>query len=162
MSVLKPSELIQELKVQRQNRKVVFTNGCFDILHYGHVSYLNAARAECDRLVVGLNSDASVKILKGEDRPVHDENSRGAVLGALGSTDLVVIFGAEKEGEDNTASALIEKLQPDVYFKGSDYTLDQIPEAPAVKASGGEICIIEVKEGHSTTASVKKIQGKAA
>ncbi len=142
--------------------KIGFTNGCFDVLHVGHVSYLAEARKKCDRLVVGLNHDASVRILKGEGRPVHDEASRAAVLSALSSVDMVVMFGAEKEGQDNTAIALIEKLQPDFYFKGGDYTESQIPESPAVKASGGQVCIMPFAEGHSTTASIAKIKGRAA
>jgi D-beta-D-heptose 7-phosphate kinase/D-beta-D-heptose 1-phosphate adenosyltransferase len=137
--------------------KIGFTNGCFDILHFGHVSYLNAARAKCDRLVVGLNSDASVRILKGEDRPVHDETSRAGVLGALGAVDMVVLFGAQQAGGDNTANELIALLQPDVYFKGGDYTEDQIPEAPGVKKYGGAVCVLPVFDGHSTTGSIKKI-----
>lgn len=145
--------------------KVGFTNGCFDVLHMGHVSYLNAARDHCDRLVVGLNGDPSVKILKGPDRPVHDEQSRAAVLAGLGAVDAVVLFGAQKPGEDNTASALIGLLKPDVYFKGGDYTEDQIPETPAVRACGGAVRIMPVREGHSSTASIAKIRaggGRAA
>jgi D-beta-D-heptose 7-phosphate kinase/D-beta-D-heptose 1-phosphate adenosyltransferase len=138
--------------------KIGFTNGCFDILHKGHVSYLNDARAKCDRLIVALNCDTSVKILKGQDRPVHDEESRAAVLGALGAVDMVVLFGAEKKGDDNTAIELLELLQPDVYFKGGDYTIDQIPEAPTIKKNGGEVCIMPVYAGHSTTGSLKKIK----
>ncbi len=140
---------------------VGLTNGCFDILHFGHVSYLADAKARCDRLIVGLNHDKSVRILKGEDRPVHDEASRAAVLAALSAVDLVVLFGAEEEGVDNTACALVEALQPDLYFKGGDYTLDQIPEAPSVKAQGGRVVIIPAQEGHSTTNSLKK-RGQAA
>lgn len=136
--------------------KVGFTNGCFDILHYGHVSYLNDARSRCDRLVVGLNTDFSVKQLKGPDRPIHDEVSRAAVLAALSVVDLVVFFGTEEEGGDNTAINLLSILQPDVYFKGGDYTEDQIPEAPTVRGYGGEVCIMPVYEGHSTTASIEK------
>jgi D-beta-D-heptose 7-phosphate kinase/D-beta-D-heptose 1-phosphate adenosyltransferase len=139
--------------------KTGFTNGCFDILHFGHVSYLNEARDRCDRLIVGLNSDASVKILKGEGRPIHDETSRAAVLAALGSVDLVVIFGAQEAAQDNTASALIALLQPDVYFKGGDYTQDQIPEAPVVKSYGGSVDVMPVYEGHSTTSSLAKSSG---
>ncbi|MCB1562486.1 MAG: D-glycero-beta-D-manno-heptose-7-phosphate kinase [Alphaproteobacteria bacterium] len=143
--------------------KVGFTNGCFDILHYGHVSYLNNTRNHCDRLIVALNKDSSVKILKGETRPVHDEASRAAVLGALGCVDMVVLFGAHTVGEDNTATALLKHLQPDIYFKGGDYTEDQIPEAPTVRAYGGEVCVMPVYEGHSTTGSIKKMtEDKAA
>lgn len=143
--------------------KVGFTNGCFDILHYGHVSYLNNTRNHCDRLIVALNKDSSVKILKGETRPVHDEASRAAVLGALGCVDMVVLFGACKAGDDNTARGLLEYLQPDIYFKGGDYTEDEIPEAPTVRAYGGEVCVMPVYEGHSTTGSIKKMtEDKAA
>ncbi len=152
----KAGEQVQRWKAR--GLKVGFTNGCFDVLHAGHVAYLAEARGKCDRLIVGLNCDASVKILKGEDRPVHDENSRAAVLAALSSVDMVVPFGAQKQGDDNTATALIEKLQPDFYFKGGDYTEDQIPEAPAVKAGGGEICIMKFTEGHSTSSSIAKIR----
>lgn len=136
--------------------KTGFTNGCFDILHFGHVSYLNDARAKCDRLIVGLNSDASVRILKGEDRPVHNEQSRAAVLAALGAVDLVVLFGAENPGDDNTACDLLSLVQPDIYFKGGDYTVDQIPEAPTVRSYGGVVDVMPVYEGHSTTASIAK------
>lgn len=138
--------------------KVGFTNGCFDILHYGHVNYLNQARDRCDRLVMGLNKDSSIRILKGPERPVHDEQSRAHVLAALGSIDLVVMFGAEKEGDDNTASALIEALKPDIYFKGGDYIIDQIPEAPTVIKNGGVVEVMPVYDGHSTTNSIKKIK----
>jgi D-beta-D-heptose 7-phosphate kinase/D-beta-D-heptose 1-phosphate adenosyltransferase len=142
--------------------KVGFTNGCFDVLHYGHVSYLNNARDHCDRLIIGLNHDASVKILKGPERPVHDEDSRAAVLGALGSVDMVVLFGATQKGGDNTANKIIARLQPNVYFKGGDYTEDQVPEAPGVRAYGGSVQIMPVYEGHSTTGSIKKIKTQAA
>ncbi len=143
--------------------KVGFTNGCFDILHAGHVMYLNETKDRCDRLVIGLNCDASISILKGPDRPVHDELSRAAVLGGLGSIDMVVMFGAKKDGEDNTACALIEALQPDIYFKGGDYTIDQIPETPSVQSYGGEVCVMSELKGHSTTNSIKKMQsGEAA
>jgi len=142
--------------------KVGFTNGCFDILHAGHVSYLNAARGQCDRLVVGLNRDESVRLLKGEDRPVHDENARAAVLAALACVDMVVLFGAAKKSEDNTAIELITLLKPDLYFKGGDYTIDQIPEAAAVQAGGGAVAIMPAVDGQSTTSSIRKIRTEAA
>jgi rfaE bifunctional protein nucleotidyltransferase chain/domain len=142
--------------------KIGFTNGCFDILHAGHVSYLNAARGRCDRLIVGLNRDASVRLLKGPDRPVHDEQSRAAVLAALASVDMVVLFGGEKKGDDNTASRLITLIKPDFYFKGGDYKIEQIPETPAVQACGGQVAIIPMVEGQSTTSSIKKIRTEAA
>jgi D-beta-D-heptose 7-phosphate kinase/D-beta-D-heptose 1-phosphate adenosyltransferase len=142
--------------------KVGFTNGCFDILHFGHVSYLNNTRDHCDRLVLGMNTDSAVRILKGPERPVHDEQSRAAVLAALGSVDMVVMFGAREAGDDNTANALLEMLKPDVYFKGGDYTEDEIPETPTVKAYGGEVNIMPVYDGHSTTSSIAKMKDEAA
>ena len=145
------------LRWKARGLKVGFTNGCFDILHFGHVTYLNDARTKCDRLVIGLNSDASVKILKGPARPVHDEQSRAAVLAALGSVHMVVLFGATEEEQDNTACDLLAMLQPDIYFKGGDYTINQIPEAPTVKHYGGRVDIMPVYEGHSTTHSIKKL-----
>lgn len=147
---------------QEQGLRVGFTNGCFDILHKGHVSYLNNTRGYCDRLIVGLNHDASVKILKGQSRPIHDEDARATVLSALASVDLVVLFGAQEAGGDNTAISLLETLKPDVYFKGGDYTEAQIPEAPSVRGYGGSVQVMPVYEGHSTTGSVKKIQAGSA
>lgn len=154
------AEQIQRWKAR--GLKVGFTNGCFDIIHYGHVTYLNDARDHCDRLVMGLNKDSSIRILKGEGRPVHDEQSRAAVLAALGSIDAVVLFGADQPGDDNTAIALLEALKPDIYFKGGDYTVDQIPEAPTVMKNGGEVNVMPVYDGHSTTNSIKKMKGEEA
>ncbi len=149
-------EEVQRWKARGLN--VGFTNGCFDIVHFGHVTYLNDARRKCDRLIVGLNTDASVRVQKGEERPVHDENSRAAVLAALGSVDMVVLFGAKEAGQDNTACDLLSILHPDIYFKGGDYTIDQIPEAPTVQRHGGKVDIMPVYQGHSTTNSIKKMR----
>ncbi len=146
------------LRWKARGLKVGFTNGCFDIVHFGHVTYLNDARSKCDRLIVGLNSDSSVRVLKGPQRPVHDENSRAAVLAALGSVDMVVHFGAQEAGQDNTACALLDAIQPDIYFKGGDYTIDQIPEAPTVQKNGGIVDVMPVYEGHSTTNSIAKMK----
>lgn len=146
------------LRWKARGLKVGFTNGCFDIVHFGHVTYLNDARSKCDRLIVGLNSDSSVRVLKGPLRPVHDENSRAAVLAALGSVDMVVHFGAQEMGQDNTACALLDAIQPDIYFKGGDYTIDQIPEASTVQKNGGIVDVMPVYEGHSTTKSIAKMQ----
>jgi len=140
-----------------QGLKVGFTNGCFDVLHSGHVRYLDQARELCDRLVLGLNSDSSVRVLKGPTRPIHDEASRADVLGALSSVDLVVLFGAKEEGDDNTAIELLKAIKPDFYVKGGDYTVDEIPEAPTVMAYGGEVKVMSVFEGHSTTNSVARM-----
>jgi rfaE bifunctional protein nucleotidyltransferase chain/domain len=143
---------------QAQGLKVGFTNGCFDILHVGHVTYLNEARARCDRLVMGLNHDQSVRLLKGPERPVNDEQARAGVIGALASIDLVVLFGAQQSGDDNTPCALIAQLQPDIFFKGGDYTIDQLPEAKIVQAYGGAVDIMSVVPGRSTTAIIEKMR----
>ena len=148
--------LSQIRKWQAQGLKVGFTNGCFDIIHKGHVNYLDQARSHCDRLVLALNSDASVKILKGPTRPINDEEARAAVIGSLSSVDLVVLFGATKAGEDNTPCALIEKLRPDIFFKGGDYTIEQLPEAKVVQAYGGEVNIMGLEDGFSTTNIIAK------
>lgn len=148
---------------QGQGLRVGFTNGCFDILHVGHVTYLNEARMQCDRLVMALNHDRSVRLLKGPERPVNDEQARAKVIGALASVDLVVLFGADLSGEDNTPCALIDLLKPDVFFKGGDYTIDQLPEAKAVQAYGGEVAIMSMKDGFSTTSTIEKMKtGKGA
>jgi D-beta-D-heptose 7-phosphate kinase/D-beta-D-heptose 1-phosphate adenosyltransferase len=142
--------------------KVGFTNGCFDILHAGHVNYLNEARNRCDRLVLGLNNDRSIRLLKGPTRPVNDELSRATVIGALGAIDMVVFFGAENEGDDNTAGNLIRHLKPDLYFKGNDYTIDQLPEAKIMASFGGKIELIPLTEGLSTTKTIEKMSKKDA
>jgi D-beta-D-heptose 7-phosphate kinase/D-beta-D-heptose 1-phosphate adenosyltransferase len=143
-------------KWQARGLKVGFTNGCFDILHYGHVNYLAQAKQKCDRLVMGLNHDQSVKILKGPDRPINDEMARSAVVGALSSTDMVVLFGATEEGQDNTPSALLDHIRPDILMKGGDYTVDQLPEGKVVKAYGGEVEIMPLYDGYSTTNIIDK------
>ena len=130
--------------------RVVFTNGCFDILHAGHVRYLAAARALGDYLILGLNSDASVRRLKGETRPVNDENDRAAVVGALKSVDAVVIFG------EDTAEALIDEVRPAVYVKGGDYTRETLPESRVVEAYGGEVAFIPLVAGKSTTNIIER------
>lgn len=130
--------------------RIVFTNGCFDILHAGHVRYLAAARALGDYLILGLNSDASVRRLKGETRPVNDENDRAAVVGALKSVDAVVIFG------EDTAEALIDEVRPAVYVKGGDYTRETLPESRIVEAYGGEVAFIPLVAGKSTTNIIER------
>ena len=134
-------------------RKVVFTNGCFDILHRGHVTYLEQARREGDCLVVGVNSDASVRALgKGDDRPVNHEQSRARILGALGCVDHVVIFGEE------TPLKLITTLRPEVLVKGGDWPVEKIVGAPEVLAAGGRVLSIPLVENYSTTSLIKKIR----
>ncbi len=133
-----------------QGQKIVFTNGCFDILHVGHVDILRRARELGDFLVVGVNSDASVKRLKGDSRPIHDQNARAQVLAALKSVDAVVIF------EEDTPIETIAALKPDIHVKGGDYTEDQLPEAKTVRENGGEIAILSLVEGYSSTKAIEK------
>lgn len=132
---------------------VGFTNGCFDLLHPGHVTLLERSRALCDRLVVGLNSDASVTRLKGEGRPVQPDIARATVLAALTSVDLVVIF------EEDTPDALIRALRPDLLVKGGDYTIDRIVGADFVLANGGRVEIVDVVPGFSTTNTLARLKG---
>lgn len=137
-------------------KKIVFTNGCFDILHAGHVRYLTKARSFGDCLVLGLNSDASVRRLKGEGRPINNELDRAEVVGALKAVDYVVIFG------EQTAEALIAKVKPDVYVKGGDYTIATLPEAKIVQSYGGRVELVNLVAGRSTTNVIRKIQEESA
>ncbi|WP_315806479.1 MULTISPECIES: D-glycero-beta-D-manno-heptose-7-phosphate kinase [unclassified Bradyrhizobium] len=138
---------------REQGLRVGFTNGCFDILHPGHVKVLAAARAACDCLVVGLNSDASVKRLKGEDRPVQDERARAEVLAALEAVDAVAIFG------EDTPIRLIELVKPSVLVKGGDYTREQVVGHEIVEAAGGHVMLVDIVRGFSTTALVDRARG---
>jgi glycerol-3-phosphate cytidylyltransferase len=131
---------------------VVFTNGCFDLLHPGHVSYLRAARSLGDALVVGMNSDASVRKLKGPSRPVVPEKDRAAVLGALESVDAVVVFN------EDTPIRLMRELEPAVYVKGGDYRIEDLPEAEVAREFGAEVRILSFEPGYSTSALIKKIK----
>ena len=134
-----------------QGLRVGFTNGCFDLLHPGHISLLTQARAECDRLVVGLNSDSSVRGLKGDSRPVQSEAARATVLGALAAVDLVVLFS------EQTPLHLIEALRPDILVKGADYTIDTVVGADIVQGYGGKVVLAQLLDGHSTTNTIKRI-----
>jgi D-beta-D-heptose 7-phosphate kinase/D-beta-D-heptose 1-phosphate adenosyltransferase len=136
-----------------QQLRVGFTNGCFDILHPGHVKVLTAARATCDRLIVGLNSDASVKRLKGPERPVQDERARAEVLAALEAVDLVVIF------EDDTPLSLITQIAPATLVKGGDYTREQVVGHEVVTQGGGEVVLVDILQGFSTTSLVARARG---
>ena len=136
---------------RRQGLRVGFTNGCFDLLHPGHVSLIGQARGACDRLVVGLNSDASIKRLKGPARPVQGEAARGAVLASLGHVDLVVIFA------DDTPIEIIKKLRPEILVKGADYTKENVVGAKEVESWGGKVVLAKLVEGQSTTATIRKI-----
>ena len=134
-------------------RRIVFTNGCFDVLHAGHVRFLTAARSHGDVLVLGLNGDASVKRLKGAARPIQGEAARAAVLASLASVDLVTVF------EEDTPVELINLLRPDVLVKGADYQVDQVVGGDLVTEYGGQVRLAELLPGQSTTATVAKIKG---
>ena len=139
-------------KIREAGGRVVFTNGCFDLLHPGHVSYLRAARSLGDALVVGLNSDASVRKLKGPSRPVVPEKDRAVVLEALESVDAVVVFG------EDTPVRLMRELEPAVYVKGGDYRIKDLPEAEVAKEFGAEIRIIPFEPGYSTSVLIERIK----
>ena len=142
---------IPNLRKELKNKKVVFTNGCFDILHVGHVRYLTAAKNFGDVLIVGLNTDESVKKLKGETRPINNQADRAEVLLGLKAVDYVIFFG------ENTAENLIAELKPDVYVKGGDYTLATLPEAKIVQSYGGRVELVNLVAGKSTTNIIEKI-----
>jgi D-beta-D-heptose 7-phosphate kinase/D-beta-D-heptose 1-phosphate adenosyltransferase len=137
---------------RRQGLRIGFTNGCFDLLHPGHVSLIAQARGACDRLVLGLNSDDSVRRLKGPTRPVQNEASRATVLSALGDVDLVVVF------DGDTPLDLIRALRPDVLIKGADYTVDTVVGAPEVLGWGGRVLLAELTEGQSTTGTIARMK----
>ena len=149
-----PREYIQDAcdTVRADGGTIVFTNGCFDILHAGHVRYLTAAEAMGDFLVVGLNSDASVRRLKGEGRPIVPEADRAEVLDALRAVDIVTVF------DEPTAEELVQLVKPDVYVKGGDYTVDTLPEAKIVQEAGGRVEFIPFVEGRSTTNVIERIK----
>ena len=137
---------------QLEGEKVVFTNGVFDLLHIGHITYMAKAADLGDRLIVGLNADNSVKRLKGDDRPVNDQINRAALLAALFFVDGIVIF------EEDTPIDLISTLLPDILVKGADYTIDNIVGAKEVLANGGEVKTIDLVGGYSSTSIIQKIR----
>jgi D-glycero-beta-D-manno-heptose 1-phosphate adenylyltransferase len=145
---LKPILNVAKFKCQT----VVFSNGCFDIIHRGHIEYLAKAASLGHMLVVGLNTDASVRKLKGESRPLQDENSRALVLAALRFIDFVVLF------DEETPYNLISHIMPDILVKGSDYKEDEIVGAGLVKQNGGKVVTIDLVQGHSTTAIINRIK----
>lgn len=132
--------------------KVVFSNGCFDIVHRGHIDYLIKAAALGNRLVIGLNNDVSVKILKGENRPINDEQARALLLASLRFVDAVILF------EEETPYNLIEQIVPDVLVKGNDYTIDQIAGADVVKENGGKVITIDLTPGYSSSLIIQKTE----
>lgn len=150
VSLHEASQLVQEWK--NEGQKVVFTNGCFDILHLGHVDYLEKARNLGTKLVLGLNTDASISRLKGAERPIVPENARARVIASLAFVDLVVLFS------EDTPLKLIKTLEPSILVKGNDYTIEQIVGAKEVLEKGGQVKTIELVEGFSTSNIVEKIK----
>lgn len=147
-------ELTEELDRERAagRRRVVFTNGCFDILHVGHVRYLKEARELGDLLVIGLNTDASVQRLKGPGRPVQFEGARAEILAALACVDYVALF------DDETPARLIERVRPEILVKGGDYSIETIVGAPFVQSYGGQVKVLPFSEGFSTTSIIAKMK----
>lgn len=146
------ADLKKTIEAQRAGRKVVFTNGCFDILHVGHVRYLQEARAQGDLLLVALNTDASVKRLKGPERPIQNEGARSEIMAALACVDFVTLF------DEPTPEDLIREIRPDVLVKGGDWTVDKIAGGAFVQSYGGQVKSLHFSEGHSTTKIVEKIR----
>ena len=151
--ILPLDEGVKIINSWKQNKlKVVFTNGCFDILHLGHLDYLEKSRNLGDKLVIGLNTDKSVSKLKGPNRPVNNENARARMLVAMSFVDLVIAF------DEETPFELIRKVKPDILIKGKDYSIENIVGAEFVLGNGGEVKTIELLEGYSTTEIIKKIK----
>jgi D-beta-D-heptose 7-phosphate kinase/D-beta-D-heptose 1-phosphate adenosyltransferase len=151
--IFNSNDLQHQLKRWRlQDKKIVFTNGVFDILHEGHIASLTEAASFGHILIIGLNADASVKRLKGESRPVNNENSRALILASLVMVDAVIIF------EEDTPLELIKSIMPDVMVKGGDYTPEQVAGAKEVIAAGGELKIVPIVEGFSTTGIIERMK----
>lgn len=140
--------LVKDLK--NQNKTIVLTNGCFDILHIGHAEYLKEAKKLGDKLFIGINSDSSVKKLKGENRPINNEMDRAKLLSYLEFVDYLVIF------EEKTADNLIDLIKPDIYVKGGDYTKESLPEYPTIEKNNAQVAFINFVEGYSTTKIIEK------
>jgi len=139
--------------LKKENKSLVFTNGCFDILHKGHAAYLNQARSLGDMLIVGVNSDRSVKVLKGDGRPVNNENDRAFLLDNLKSVDYVIIF------DEDTPYNLIKDIVPDFLVKGGDWKEEDIVGWDIVKAAGGKVMSLDYVDNYSTTNTLKKLKG---
>jgi D-glycero-beta-D-manno-heptose 1-phosphate adenylyltransferase len=151
-AILSESELVKAVAGDRAaGRTIAFANGCFDVLHVGHIRYLQGAAAEADRLVVAVNDDESVKALKGAGRPVLEARDRAELVAALRGVDYVVVFG------DRTVERLLTLLKPDVHCKGTDYTVDSVPERAVVQAYGGRTAIVGDPKSHSTRDLVARI-----
>ena len=150
-SVVNRSELVERVQADRARKQtIVFANGAFDLLHVGHIRYLEGAKREGDRLIVAINSDASVRGLKGPNRPVLTENDRAELVAALRAVDYVVIF------DEPTVTPLLELLKPDVHCKGTDYTVDTVPERAIVASYGGRTAIVGDPKQHASRDFIKK------
>jgi len=153
--VLKDDALLDALASERKaGKSIAFANGCFDVLHVGHIRYLQDAARVADVLVVGVNGDASVRQLKGEGRPVMPEDERAELISAINGVTYVTIF------HEDSPSRLLQTLRPDFQCKGTDYTADSVPEAEIVKAYGGKVVIVGDPKDHSTTAVLRKLRGR--
>jgi glycerol-3-phosphate cytidylyltransferase len=150
--VVSLEELIKLLNSKERKSKVVFTNGCFDLIHLGHVRYLKEAKNLGDVLVVGVNSDESVRGLKGEGRPILPQEARAEIVSSFSFVDYVVIFG------EKTPEKLISLLKPDIHVKGGDYRKKEIPERRIVESYGGKVVLVDLIEGYSTTSIIEKIK----
>ena len=143
-------QLVEDLK--KQGKKIVFTNGCFDIIHLGHIRLLEQAKTLGDFLIVGINSDESVRRLKGHERPIIQQEDRAEILAALEAVNAVTIFS------EDTPETLIKMIRPDIHIKGGDYDIDQVPEAKVVEEYGGQVRFIPVVPGRSTTELIERIK----
>jgi D-beta-D-heptose 7-phosphate kinase/D-beta-D-heptose 1-phosphate adenosyltransferase len=149
--VMSMTQLLAHVKQWRSHGlSIGFTNGCFDLIHPGHIHTIADAKRQCDRLIVGLNADASIKRLKGSGRPIQHEAARATVLGAMADVDAIVLF------EEDTPLHLIEAIRPDVLIKGKDYTVDEVVGAKGVMAYGGRVHLVDTVKGHSTTNLINK------
>ena len=153
--VLRREEITQLIKnLHNEGKTVVTTNGCFDILHVGHVRYLQKTKSFADVLIVLLNSDKSVRSIKGPTRPINNENDRAEILCALSCVDYVVMF------DEDSPRNLLDEMKPDVYTKGADYTMETLPEADIMQKNNTRVEFIEFVQGKSTTATIEKINNK--
>jgi D-beta-D-heptose 7-phosphate kinase/D-beta-D-heptose 1-phosphate adenosyltransferase len=152
--IIRSDEQLNEILqcISKENGKIVFSNGCFDIIHYGHVQYLAKARTFGDIMIVGINTDASIKRIKGEKRPVITENERLYMLASLECIDYVILF------DEDTPVNLIQKIQPDIMVKGSDWKIEQLPGREIVEAKGGQVILVDLVAGLSTTGIIQKIK----
>jgi len=149
------TEFLSQKEKHISNKSVVFTNGCFDILHPGHLAYLEEAKSKGDILIVGLNSDASIKNLKGKNRPINNVHYRSQMLAGLSSTDFIIVF------DEETPKHIIEQIAPNFLVKGADYTIDEVVGAEFVQSKGGEVILIPLVGGFSTSKWLDALNKKA-